>query len=74
MKRIKRILTILAAVLGVLLITILIIGFKVDIPVQTLEAKYFTPESTYLQVLDAHVHIRKRGSGPPILLLHGSFA
>lgn len=74
MKRIKRILTILAAVLGVLLITIMIIGFKVDIPVQTLEEKYFTPESTYIHVLDANVHIRKRGTGTPIFLLHGSFA
>lgn len=74
MKRIKRILLVLATALGTLLISILIIGFKVDIPVQSLEEKYFTPESTYLQVLDANVHIRKRGSGTPIFLLHGSFA
>jgi pimeloyl-ACP methyl ester carboxylesterase len=74
MKRIKRVLSAVAAVSCLVLISILIIGFKADIPVQKLEEKYFTPESTYIQVLDAHVHIRKRGSGPPIFLLHGSFA
>jgi pimeloyl-ACP methyl ester carboxylesterase len=74
MKRLKRILTIVAAVFGVLLISILIIGFKVDISPQKLEEKYFTPESKYVQVLDAKVHIRTRGSGSPILLLHGSFS
>jgi pimeloyl-ACP methyl ester carboxylesterase len=74
MKRIKRILLVVAAAFGVLLISILIIGLKVDIPVQKLEEKYFTPESKYVQVLDAKVHIRTRGSGSPILLLHGSFS
>lgn len=74
MKRLKRILTIVVAVFGVLLISILIIGFKVDISPQKLEEKYFTPESKYIQALDAKVHVRQRGSGTPIFLLHGSFA
>jgi len=74
MKRIKRIFLIGAAAFSVLLISILIIGFKTDVPVQKLEEKYLTPESKYLQVLDAKVHVRQRGSGTPIFLLHGSFA
>lgn len=63
-----------AAVLVLLIISILIFTYRSDIPVQKLESKYFTPESKYVQVSDAHLHIRIRGRGEAVILLHGSFA
>jgi pimeloyl-ACP methyl ester carboxylesterase len=48
--------------------------YRSDIPVTELEAKYFTPQSSYLTVQDSKVHVRQQGAGPTIFLLHGSFA
>lgn len=60
--------------IGVLFILVGLFGYQSDKPVAELEAKYFTPESSYLQVKDSKVHIRVRGNGSPIILLHGSFS
>ncbi|MBX2945500.1 MAG: alpha/beta hydrolase [Cyclobacteriaceae bacterium] len=49
-------------------------NYKADIPVEALEEKYFTPESAYLEIDDVKLHLRKRGEGPAIFLIHGSFA
>lgn len=64
---------------GILIIFIgiflfLAFNYKADIPVEALEEKYFTPESSYLEINDVKLHLRKRGEGPAIFLIHGSFA
>lgn len=59
---------------GVLFVLIGLFGYQPDRPVTELEAKYFTPESSYVQVRDSKVHIRMRGDGNPIILIHGSFS
>ncbi|HQQ97456.1 MAG TPA: alpha/beta hydrolase [Cyclobacteriaceae bacterium] len=59
---------------GVLFVLIGLFGYHPDLPVAELEAKYFTPESSYVQVRDSKVHIRMRGNGAPIILIHGSFS
>ncbi len=63
--------------LGGLILLVLILGaawYKQDIPVKDLEPVYFTTESSYIDILDSKMHIRQRGSGPAIFLIHGSFA
>jgi pimeloyl-ACP methyl ester carboxylesterase len=48
--------------------------YRSDIAPEELEPAYFTAESSYVNVLDSKLHIRKRGSGEVIFLIHGSFA
>ncbi len=48
--------------------------YKSDIPLATLESKYFADQSSYIQVMDSKVHVRQRGEGPAVFLIHGSFA
>lgn len=58
-----------------LLMVLSIIWYRSDMQVQDLEPTYFTPPySSYIQVDDAKLHVRQRGAGPAIFLLHGSFA
>ncbi|MEO7990702.1 MAG: alpha/beta hydrolase [Chryseolinea sp.] len=56
------------------LIILFLLGNRKDIPVEELEKEYFTPQSRYVQLTDAKVHVRIRGAGPYLFLLHGSFA
>ncbi len=48
--------------------------YRSEIAPQKLEAKYFTAESQYLQVQDARMHVKIKGSGTPVFLIHGSFS
>jgi pimeloyl-ACP methyl ester carboxylesterase len=74
MKKIFKILgLVLLAISTVVLIT-LIIFYKADIPSEENEKKYFTAESEYIEINENRIHIRKKGSGFPILLIHGSFS
>lgn len=41
--------------------------------VDDLRARYATPQSRYVDVAGVRVHYRDEGSGPPVVLLHGSF-
>jgi pimeloyl-ACP methyl ester carboxylesterase len=59
---------------GILFILVGLFGYQPDRPLSELEAKYFTKESSYINVRDSKVHIRVRGEGAPIILLHGSFS
>ncbi|MBX2962860.1 MAG: alpha/beta hydrolase [Cyclobacteriaceae bacterium] len=63
----------LAFLFAVILI-FLAANYKADIPVEKLEPTYFTQESRYTLVDGVNIHIRKRGSGAPVMLVHGSFA
>ena len=64
------------AIGSVLLLIILIafLAYRSDIPAAEVEATYRTPESKFIQVSDSRMHVRKRGSGVPVFLIHGSFA
>ena len=57
-----------------ILIALFFLGNRKDIAVQELEKEYFTPQSRYVQLHDAKVHIRIRGKGSYVFLLHGSLA
>jgi len=72
-KYIKAGLYFLAIPIGLVLLLILI-SYRQDIPIEKLESKYLTKESSYIEVNDARLHVRKRGAGPVLFLLHGSFA
>lgn len=72
-KVLKSSLIIFSVIIG--LVSILIIAFyKSDIPPEQLEQQYLSKESIYIQVDDARLHVRRRGVGPTIFLLHGSFS
>ena len=51
-----------------------LLDYRSDIPADEAELAYRTPESEFIQVIDSRMHIRKRGSGIPVFLIHGSFA
>jgi pimeloyl-ACP methyl ester carboxylesterase len=72
-KVLKSFLNVLGILTGLLIITMLAF-YRQDIPVEELEHQYLTKESAYIQVNDARLHVRKRGKGPVIFLLHGSFS
>ena len=73
-KRILKFITF--TILSIVAVLLILCGFwyRSDIPVNELEAKYFTPQSSYLSINDSKIHIRQRGAGPVLFLLHGSFA
>lgn len=49
-------------------------AYTPDIPAVEAEMKYMTNESAIIPVMDAQMHIRVRGEGMPLFLIHGSFA
>jgi pimeloyl-ACP methyl ester carboxylesterase len=53
---------------------LLLLLYRSDIPLEKLEPKYFSAESRWLNVGDARMHIRIRGHGPAVMLIHGSFS
>jgi pimeloyl-ACP methyl ester carboxylesterase len=48
--------------------------FQPDRPGSYLERRYATEASRVVQLENARVHYRDEGSGPPLVLLHGTFA
>jgi pimeloyl-ACP methyl ester carboxylesterase len=48
--------------------------YRSEIQPEKLEARYFSKESKYVRVQDARMHIRIKGSGTPVFLIHGSFS
>lgn len=63
--------------IGLLLGLFVIFGalnYHPDIPVKELEPKYFTKESSWVELPDARMHVRLRGKGPALFLIHGSFS
>ena len=57
-----------------LILVLMALWYRTDLSVEELEPKYLTPESRYQPVDDAKLHIRKRGEGPVLFLIHGSFS
>lgn len=64
-------------VLGVLLLLVVLFLaslYRQDISPDEVNSKYLTPESQFIEVGGIRVHVRIKGQGEPIFLLHGSFA
>ncbi len=74
MKKVLKSFLYLIGILSGLLLILVLIFYKRDLPVENLEQHYLTKESSYIQVNDAKLHVRKRGEGPVIFFLHGSFS
>jgi pimeloyl-ACP methyl ester carboxylesterase len=74
LKRVFKFLGITFILLVSLVIILCAFWYRSDILVKELEAKYFTPQSSYITINDLKVHVRQQGSGTAIFLLHGSFA
>lgn len=74
MRRLVRIAGVgLGVILAILLVLIAVL-YRAEIPVAELKPKYLTPESSIVGVRGDSLHVRQRGQGPPLFLLHGSFA
>lgn len=73
-KRLFRFLAFTLALFCVLLLVAGAVFFRGDIAPERLEATYLTPESRYLSIAGERLHVRVRGSGQTLFLLHGSFA
>lgn len=65
--------------LGRLLVALLLIAVaalvamvRFDLPAIELERRYATPPSTFVNAAGLRVHVRDRGQGPAVLLVHGS--
>lgn len=77
MIRLKRLLVRLLLVLLALLLIAGVAfwrGATPDLPVEELAARYAPPPSRFVPLAGMQVHIREEGSGPPLLLLHGTGA
>ena len=63
-----------AVVLSILAVVILLLGsgFRPDRPVSTLLPRYGAPPSRFVEVDGIRIHYRDEGSGPPLLLIHGT--
>lgn len=73
-KRILKGFAYLVGVLLLLLVTILLVFYSKDKPLAQLLEKYSDEHSYFLKVEDINVHVKVKGEGEPIFLIHGSFA
>ena len=69
----KLLLKLFAGLVGVLLIG-LVAMIRPDIPVEDLIPTYTDSTSTFIRIDGMDVHIRDEGSGPALLLIHGTFS
>lgn len=62
--------------LGALLVLVGLVasGVRRDLPVETLQRTYAPPPSRFVELEGMRVHYRDEGSGPPLLLVHGTSA
>ncbi|MDF2158089.1 alpha/beta hydrolase [Algoriphagus sp. CAU 1675] len=60
--------------LALSLIFFLLLLYKNDIPSESLIEKYSTAESHFIDVDGVNLHVRIKGKGEPIFLIHGSFS
>lgn len=58
----------------VLICLILIFSYRSDIPLDKLVGKYSDSNSYFLNVNGINMHVRVKGRGEPIILIHGSFS
>lgn len=67
----RRVLRVLLGFL-ILLVVLLASGIRRDIPVSELKPRYATGASQFMELEGMLVHYRDEGSGPPLLLIHGT--
>lgn len=75
--RVGRVLRALALVIAALFVFLTAAGvamFRRDLPVGELTRTYAGPASRYAAIEGMQVHYRDEGSGPPVVLLHGTFS
>ena len=58
--------------MGLLLLGSLLTGVRRDIPVEELLPQYAPQPSRFVELEGMRVHYRDEGSGPPLLLIHGT--
>ncbi|HLK36066.1 MAG TPA: alpha/beta hydrolase [Polyangiaceae bacterium] len=59
-------------VLFLLVVAFIAIEWKSDIPLETLKARYATGTSRFVDVDGMSVHYRDEGTGPAVVLIHGT--
>lgn len=67
----RRVARLLVALVGVAIVAAAL-GVQRDLPAATVEARYATAPSRFIEVDGMRVHYRDRGAGPALVLLHGS--
>jgi pimeloyl-ACP methyl ester carboxylesterase len=60
--------------LFVLVICLLVFSYRPDLPLEKLTLKYMDGQSHFMDVEGINMHIKVKGSGEPIFLIHGSFS
>jgi len=72
----KIFLNILLVVLSIffLILVLILSSYRGDIPLEKLTATYTDENSYFLKVDGINMHVRVKGSGEPIFLIHGSFS
>jgi len=60
--------------LGILLLLVVLLasGIRRDVPMSELLPLYTTDASRFVDIEGMQVHYRDEGSGPPLLLIHGT--
>lgn len=64
----------LFGLLLVVVVLLLAVLYRRDLPAAEVAEKYQTAESRFVEVDGVQVHVRIMGTGEPVFLLHGSFA
>jgi pimeloyl-ACP methyl ester carboxylesterase len=57
-----------------LILVLLLSSYRGDLPLERLTATYTDENSYFLKVDGINVHVKVKGSGEPIFLIHGSFS
>jgi len=57
-----------------LLVALTAMLYRTDLSAADAENRYLTTESRFITVADTRIHVRVRGTGPPVVLIHGSFS
>jgi len=58
----------------VLVVSLLVFSYRPDLPLEKLTLKYMDGQSHFMNVEGINMHIKVKGSGEPIFLIHGSFS
>lgn len=64
----------IALSLALLLVASLAALARPDLPAAELEARYGQPPSQFMEIDGVRLHFRDEGSGPPLVLIHGTFS
>lgn len=57
-----------------LILLVLSLNYHSDIPLEVLKERYTNSESKFIAIGELQVHYRDEGSGPPLVLVHGTSA